>query len=215
MNLDSKLSNESSDREPHLASPTRLRDRLRDQTLAAIIAAAEQVLAEQGLDAPVQAIASRAGVAVGTLYNHFGDRDGLVQAVAAHNRRALLQAIDALLLNLTGDFHAHLVDIAAIFTRHWRLHGPFLAMLMQEHGQAKDRCDRQEMAQALRVRLQRLVAHGRDTGQLRSDIGDIHADMLLGLFWGLMARSLLGGAPESEGLAAADLFWRGAANDPR
>lgn len=219
MNVDSKLSHNSSPHESGVESaggpPPQLRERLRDQTQAAIIAAAEQVLAEQGLDASVQAIAARAGVAVGTLYNHFGDRDGLVHAVINHNRQALLQAIDALLAEPDGDFRRMLQRLAETFTHHWRLHGPFLALIMQEHSHSRDRCARQDMAQSLRVRLQRLVAHGRETGQLRSDIGDVHADMLMGLFWGLMARSLFGGAPESEGQAAAELFWRGAAANPR
>ena len=47
-----------------------------------ILAAAEEVLAERGAHAAsVGEIAARAGVSVGTLYNHFEDRTALVQAL--------------------------------------------------------------------------------------------------------------------------------------
>jgi AcrR family transcriptional regulator len=48
-----------------------------------IIAAAQAVVAERGLDAEMREIAERAGVAVGTLYRHFVDRDDLLRAVLA------------------------------------------------------------------------------------------------------------------------------------
>lgn len=47
---------------------------------ARILAAARDVFAEQGPDAQMDAIAERAGVAVGTLYNHFATKQGLLTA---------------------------------------------------------------------------------------------------------------------------------------
>lgn len=44
---------------------------------AAIIRAAGEVFAEQGLDAPLNAIAKRAGVGQGSLYRHFRTRESL------------------------------------------------------------------------------------------------------------------------------------------
>lgn len=44
--------------------------------------AAVEVFAEQGLGAPLEDIARRAGVSAGTIYHRFGNRDGLVDAVA-------------------------------------------------------------------------------------------------------------------------------------
>jgi AcrR family transcriptional regulator len=43
--------------------------------------AAVEVFRERGLGAPLEAIAERAGVSVGTLYNRFGDREALIDAV--------------------------------------------------------------------------------------------------------------------------------------
>lgn len=47
---------------------------------ARILSAARQLFAEQGPDAQMDAIAARAGVAVGTLYNHFATKQVLLAA---------------------------------------------------------------------------------------------------------------------------------------
>ncbi|WP_188195815.1 TetR/AcrR family transcriptional regulator [Nonomuraea sp. SYSU D8015] len=47
----------------------------------ALVEAAKQVLAERGIEAPLEAVAKRAGVAIGTLYRHFPERGDLIDAV--------------------------------------------------------------------------------------------------------------------------------------
>src|SRR4051794_22910075 len=49
----------------------------------ALLAAARGVFAEQGMEASLEQVAKRAGVAIGTLYNHFPARLDLVQEVFA------------------------------------------------------------------------------------------------------------------------------------
>lgn len=51
------------------------------QNVLTIVEAAKAVFAESGVDAPVRAIAERAGVGVGTLYRHFPLRSDLISAV--------------------------------------------------------------------------------------------------------------------------------------
>lgn len=51
------------------------------QNVAALIEAAKAVFSESGVEAPVRAIADRAGVGVGTLYRHFPLRSDLISAV--------------------------------------------------------------------------------------------------------------------------------------
>ncbi|MEV6428481.1 helix-turn-helix domain-containing protein [Nocardia sp. NPDC051463] len=46
----------------------------------ALVTAAREVFEERGLDAPLKAVAARAGVAIGTLYNRFPTRDDLIAA---------------------------------------------------------------------------------------------------------------------------------------
>ncbi|TPW74843.1 TetR/AcrR family transcriptional regulator [Schumannella soli] len=51
------------------------------RNLATVVAAAKEVFAESGVDAPMREIAARAGVGVGTIYRHFPQRSDLVKAV--------------------------------------------------------------------------------------------------------------------------------------
>lgn len=46
-----------------------------------IVTAAQQAFAEQGPDAPLEEIARRAGVGIGTLYRHFPSREELIETV--------------------------------------------------------------------------------------------------------------------------------------
>ncbi|MFI7385455.1 helix-turn-helix domain-containing protein [Streptomyces sp. NPDC049813] len=59
---------------------------------AALIAAAREVFAEQGLNAPLSAVARRAGVGQGSLYRHFADRVSLASAVLDENVRHIERA---------------------------------------------------------------------------------------------------------------------------
>jgi len=62
------------------------------QNVDALLEAAQTVFAESGVDAPVRAIAERAGVGVGTLYRHFPLRSDLISAVF---RREMDACVDA------------------------------------------------------------------------------------------------------------------------
>ncbi len=68
------------------AAPVEARPRRADarQNVETLVAAAKEVFAESGVDAPVRAIAERAGVGVGTLYRHFPLRSDLISAVFRH-----------------------------------------------------------------------------------------------------------------------------------
>lgn len=48
---------------------------------AAVLEAARDVFVERGASAPLEDVARRAGVGIGTVYRRFGDRDGLLRAV--------------------------------------------------------------------------------------------------------------------------------------
>ena len=61
------------------ATKGRRRDAVANQTK--LVEAAAAVFAERGVDAPLEAIARRAGVSIGTLYNHFRTREQLLDAI--------------------------------------------------------------------------------------------------------------------------------------
>jgi AcrR family transcriptional regulator len=77
-----------------------MRRTVRETVRTSILDAAEQLIAKHGLhDAALVQIAKRAGVAVGTLYNYFTDRDALIRGLFESRRATLrprlLAAVDA------------------------------------------------------------------------------------------------------------------------
>ena len=73
--------------------PQSLRERFRETTLQAVLTAAEDVFADAGLHAGhMGEIAERAGVAVGTLYNHFADREALLAGLSDARYAEMLAA---------------------------------------------------------------------------------------------------------------------------
>jgi AcrR family transcriptional regulator len=65
------------------------------RNLDRVVAAARDVLLEQGLDAPVDDIARRAGVGVGTVYRRFADRDALVREIVLRSVADMLAGVAA------------------------------------------------------------------------------------------------------------------------
>ena len=61
------------------------------QTVASIVEAAAQILEKGGLPAfTTNAVAERAGVSIGTLYQYFADKNALVMALARNEMEAAL-----------------------------------------------------------------------------------------------------------------------------
>ena len=72
-----------------------MRAKVREAVSEAILDAAEEVALENGIEATsAAAIAQRAGVAVGTLYNYFPDRDGILAALFKTRRAAITPALE-------------------------------------------------------------------------------------------------------------------------
>lgn len=190
---------------------SRLRDRLREQTQSAILDAAEAVVTAEGLQARIDAIAARAGVAVGTLYNHFGDREAIVQAVLMRNRDSLHAALDAVAATPSPRFADDLQRFVRELVEHWLRHGAFLAVVLQER--VRDpafSCKRNELIAPLRAHAGALVARGVREGLLRSGHDERFADFLLGLVRTEMVQSTEDGRHGAEPAAIADFFLHGA-----
>ena len=89
--------------------PPTVRARLRLETNAAILDAAESVLAERGLTGGrMEEIAERAGVAVGTMYNYFKSREALLRTLLDSRRQDFLQRLDESLLEAGPSFQDQL-----------------------------------------------------------------------------------------------------------
>ena len=73
------------------------------ETVAAILEAATQILEAGGLDAfTTNAVAERAGVSIGTLYQYFADKDALLRAVAQRELKATLANVARVLADEGG-----------------------------------------------------------------------------------------------------------------
>nr|WP_281357612.1 TetR/AcrR family transcriptional regulator [Isoptericola sediminis] len=77
------------------------------------MAAAREIFAEHGADAPLNSVARRAGVGQGSLYRHFPDRLALVLALFEEQVTTveeLAQDPDVSLLDLLGVITRHAID---------------------------------------------------------------------------------------------------------
>ncbi len=191
----------------------RLRERLREEAARAILDAAEEVFAQDGLQARMERIADQAGVAVGTLYNHFEDRAALVRSLVRSRREALLDRVDAALREL-GDGAPTETRLRAFFAAvevHARAHGRLLAVLMQGgEGPAQAKPPRSLLDELAR-RASAIVTSGIDRGELREDRAGVFAPALVGIARVVLVRVLEGqSAPGETAAAIVELFLRGA-----
>jgi AcrR family transcriptional regulator len=77
-----------------LQRPARPQRRDAQRNRDAIVAAAREVYCDHGLEAPLEEIARRAGVGIGTLYRHFPSRVELLDAVLADTVQAHVDAAE-------------------------------------------------------------------------------------------------------------------------
>jgi AcrR family transcriptional regulator len=137
-----------------------------------ILQAAGELFAEQGLAAPLDEIAARAGVGPGTVYRHFPAKDVLFDAVVRARVDDLVAAAQAL---------ATAADAGGAFF-------DFLDRLAAEAGRKRDMSDAITLPGEQREGLQRavatLLARGQAAGAVRTDVG---AADLLRMVRGLVA----------------------------
>jgi AcrR family transcriptional regulator len=84
----------TADRPSDLPPPARPLRRDAQRNRDAIVAAARQVFCDHGLEAPLEEIARRAGVGIGTLYRRFPSRVELLDAVLADTVQAHVDAAE-------------------------------------------------------------------------------------------------------------------------
>jgi AcrR family transcriptional regulator len=157
---------------------------------AALVAAAREVLADAGFDAPLSAVARRAGVGQGSLYRHFPDRLSLALAAFAENI-AELEAAAARRESTLDDLLALLTEQAISATA-------FLDMLS---GHAED-----PRVAAMSERVTAVLAgklpEAQRAGRYAEDVTPADLLMAVGMVSGLVARS-----PAAERRAAAERSW--------
>lgn len=99
-------------------------ERRKQRTRAALVKAAQTLIAEGRLNVPVLEITQAADVGMGSFYNHFDSKEQLFEAAVAD----VLDTHGAVLDHLTAD----LQDPAAVFACSFRLSGRFFRERPQE-----------------------------------------------------------------------------------
>jgi AcrR family transcriptional regulator len=104
-----------------------------------ILAAAVQVFATKGFAATdVQEIADRAGVGKGTVYRHFGTKEGLFLAAADRGAKQLRAAVDAT-FNSSSDPLERMRRACIAFLSFFDEHSEYLELVIQERAHFRDR----------------------------------------------------------------------------
>ncbi|MFB8219022.1 TetR/AcrR family transcriptional regulator [Streptomyces anulatus] len=130
---------------------------------AALVAAAREVFAEHGLEAPLSAIARRAGVGQGVLYRHFPDRSTAVAAVLEENVRQIEQAAT----DEGADFNA----VLGVLTWHLAESAAFIGLLHADR--AGGRSGIRAHALALSGRVERALRKHLPRGHRLSEGDDL------------------------------------------
>lgn len=140
----------------------------------ALILAARDVLAERGHDAPLDAIAERAGVGIATLYRNFPTRDDLAHAVA---RRTLIEAgaaADRALAAMASDPERAWTEFVDTAVR-LRLGALIPALIVESYRELPD--DVLEIREGTKARVTELVHAAQRAGLVRDDVQPIEVIM--------------------------------------
>jgi AcrR family transcriptional regulator len=136
------------------------------RNMDALLQAALEVFSELGVDAPVRAIAEKAGVGIGTVYRHFPQRSDLIAAVFRREIDACADAAQALATG-HGPFEAlaNWMQRYASFVATKRGMGPAL-----HAGNSAMEPLRTYFFQQVRPALQDLLASAVAAGEVRTDV---------------------------------------------
>jgi AcrR family transcriptional regulator len=139
--------------------------RNRDQ----ILRAAKEIFASQGIGVPMEEIARRAEVGVGTLYRRFPDREALIRAVFRDSFRAVADETRAALAEepTAWDALVRIMRLSAQLRLSMRLHTYSAAVTAIVRADEESERLRQEAVDVLEQVMRRAQAEGT----LRDDVG--------------------------------------------
>jgi AcrR family transcriptional regulator len=187
-----------------------LRERIRETTVQAILAAAEEVFADAGLHAAhMGTIAAKAGVSVGTLYNHFEDREALLAGLLAARRAELLGKMDDAIREAAGrPLRERLRGVLRAFADHFSAHRKYIYIVLQREVGRYQQTYPQAWAKktdSMREILERIegeMKRGVKERALRPEAAELGALFFLGMLRALVIRDVMS---ESGSDMSADL----------
>jgi AcrR family transcriptional regulator len=192
-----------------------MRRALRETVRMAILDAAEELIARHGLhDAALLQIARHAGVAVGTLYNYFTDRDALIRGLFESRRATfrprLLAAIKAGAgLAFEPRLRRFVREVFEVFESHRR----FLKLAIEnEHAKPSGSTTPQDLLAGVRD----LVAAGVREGVIPADRAELLPLAITAMIKSIAVHRIqAGGDLVGDTDAIVDLVLDGARSTPR
>lgn len=139
-----------------------------------VLEAARDVFSAQGADAPISAVAERAGVGMGTLYRRYGSKAELLQRLCVLAMRQGLEAADEALS--TADPWTGLTGYIAACIE---MRSGALASLA---GQVEVTAEMQATAERGIVAMTEIVARAQRAGYLREDVSPLDISYLIETF---------------------------------
>jgi AcrR family transcriptional regulator len=195
-----------------------LRARIRETTVQAILAAAEEVFADAGLHAAhMGTIAAKAGVSVGTLYNHFEDREALLAGLLAARRAELVGKIDEAIRVAVGrPLRDRLRGILGAFASHCDVHRKFVHIVLQrELGRYQQTypqawAKKTDTMREIYERIDGEMKRGVKERSLAPEAAELGATFFLGMLRALIIRDAEGGGDMNNDLdRLLDVFFGG------
>lgn len=199
-----------------------MRQRAREAAAITLLEAAEEVAAHRGLESTsIAAIAEGAGVAVGTLYNYFADRDALLAALFKLRRGQMLPRIAAAAEEAAGlpfeeRLRSYLTAVLGAFEDHRRFCR--VAMAAADQGAMKAKIGRTSAVLTTIIESLREILAARPTDDGAPHDPSVTFDLaylLFGALKGVLHTRLerdLPLAPAADLLA--DTFLRGILSSP-
>ncbi len=139
-----------------------------------VVAAARDVFVERGTDAPLDEVARRAGVGIGTLYRHFPDRGALLYAVVLNALDTTRQVAEQALAEHADPFQALAAYMHTLLDRRVAAVIP-LALDRVDFAGTELRTAREESSLA----VQRVLDAAHAAGTLAPDVTFADIGMLL------------------------------------
>jgi AcrR family transcriptional regulator len=133
-----------------------------------ILEAAEEVFSAQGLSAPIDMVAERAGVGVGTLYRHFPTKEALFEAIVLTGLQDLVKAADAGTDDEDADAGDAFFAFLRVFARTVSMKHDLVDALGAAGIDIKSQCA--ETAGDLESKVQRILDRAEDAGAVRKGV---------------------------------------------
>ncbi len=157
-----------------------------------ILEAAEAQLGERGLHgARMEDIAARAGVSVGSIYNHVGDRSSLLKELFMTRRAELIARVDAVLKEVEGEpVEQQLLAFVQTVFDHFNDHLALFRAVVQEEMSPVQGRPKHAALQLLTERASELLARGVAQGTFDPESAELAPVLLVGMMRGVFVQAL-------------------------